>query len=79
MCRSIKQLRVAGQPTTREEIRAAARQYVRKVSGFHRPSQANTPAYETAIDEVAQATERLLATLVVRVLAKSDAGEGRPH
>jgi hypothetical protein len=51
MCRSIKTLRRAGEPATPEEIEAAARQFVRKVSGFHRPSRANTTAFESAITE----------------------------
>lgn len=63
MCRSIKTLRRRGDPATGEEIEAAARQFVRKVSGFHRPSQANTPAFDAAIREVADASERLLAAI----------------
>ncbi len=63
MCRSIKTLRREGEPASVEEIEAAARQFVRKVSGFHRPSQANTPAFDAAIKEVAVASERLLAAI----------------
>jgi hypothetical protein len=63
MCRSIKTLRRRDEPATAEEIEAAARQFVRKVSGFHRPSQANTPAFEAAIREVANASERLLTAI----------------
>jgi hypothetical protein len=63
MCRSIKTLRRRDEPATPEEIEAAARQFVRKVSGFHRPSQANTPAFEAAIREVANASERLLTAI----------------
>jgi hypothetical protein len=63
MCRSIKTLRRPGEPASDEEIEAAARQFVRKVSGFHRPSQANTPAFDAAIREVANASERLLAAI----------------
>lgn len=61
MCRSIKTLRRAGEPATEEEIRAAALQFVRKVSGFRAPSRANTAAFEAAIEEVAAATRELLA------------------
>ena len=66
MCRSIKQLRRPDEPPTQAEILAAARQYVRKVSGFRLPSRANQPAFEAAVAEVARATEALLATLVVK-------------
>ena len=60
MCRSIKRLRGPEGPATEEEIREAALQYVRKVSGFHRPSQKNSEVFEAAIDEVATASRRLL-------------------
>jgi hypothetical protein len=64
MCRSIKVLRRPEPPVaSSEEIAAAALQFVRKVSGFHRPSKANQPAFDTAVREVAGATERLLASL----------------
>jgi hypothetical protein len=66
MCRSIKQLRRPAEPPTEAEILAAARQYVRKVSGFRVPSRANEPAFERAVTEVARVTEALLATLVTR-------------
>ncbi len=66
MCRSIKTLRPPYTETvTDEDVRAAALQYVRKVSGFRAPSQRNTEAFEHAVSEVAAATERLLGTLVV--------------
>ena len=51
-------------PATEDEVRAAALQYVRKVSGSTRPSRANEEAFERAVDEVAEATSRLLASLV---------------
>ena len=63
MCRSIKQLRRPAEPATDEEIAAAARQYIRKVSGFRVPSRANEPAFEQAVAEVARVTQTLLATL----------------
>jgi hypothetical protein len=63
MCRSIKTLRRAGSPATDDEIRAAALQFVRKVSGYRRPSRANAGAFEAAVDEVAVASRRLLDAL----------------
>ena len=60
MCRSIKQLRNAEIPATEEEIRAAALQFVRKVSGYRKPSKVNEAAFDQAVEEVAQATQRLL-------------------
>ncbi|MFN7922407.1 MAG: DUF2277 domain-containing protein [Bryobacteraceae bacterium] len=63
MCRSIKVLRNPAQPATTEEVTAAARQFVRKVSGFHKPSKANEPVFEQAIADVAQITSRLLDRL----------------
>ena len=63
MCRSIKQLRNVEAPATEEEIRAAALQFIRKVSGYRKPSKANEEAFEMAVDEVAEATRKLLATL----------------
>lgn len=66
MCRSIVTLRPPYAEPTSEDIRAAALQYVRKVSGFRQPSRANAEAFERAVDEVAEATERLLSSLVVR-------------
>lgn len=66
MCRSIKQLRGMEPTVTEEDFRAAARQYVRKVSGFRQPSKANEAVFEGAVDEIAAATERLLRGLVVR-------------
>lgn len=61
MCRSIKQLRNAEVPATEEEIRAAALQFVRKVSGYRKPSKVNEAAFERAVEEVAAATRKLLA------------------
>ena len=63
MCRSIKTLRRAGQPATDEEIQAAALQFVRKVSGYRAPSKANATAFDEAVDEVAEASRRLLGSL----------------
>jgi hypothetical protein len=60
MCRSIKQLRRIDEPASDEEIRAAALQYVRKVSGYRAPSRRNSEAFEAAVDDIAAATRRLL-------------------
>jgi hypothetical protein len=64
MCRNIRILYNFSPPTSEDEVRAAALQYVRKVSGMTKPSRANEPAFERAVDEVAVATSRLLAELV---------------
>jgi len=64
MCRNIRQLHNFEPPATRDEVQAAALQYVRKVSGSARPSHANEEAFETAVREVAAATARLLDALV---------------
>jgi hypothetical protein len=64
MCRSIHTLYNFEPPATEEEVRAAALQYVRKVSGFTKPSRANAEAFERAVDAVAAASSRLLAELV---------------
>jgi hypothetical protein len=63
MCRSIKTLRNAEIPATEEEIRAAALQFVRKVSGYRKPSKVNGEAFERAVDEVARTTQLLLNEL----------------
>ena len=64
MCRNIRPLYNFEPPTTQDEIRDAAVQYVRKISGMQKPSHANAVAFERAVDAVAGATERLLAELV---------------
>jgi hypothetical protein len=63
MCRNIRPLYNFAPPATGDEVRAAAVQYVRKVSGFPKPSAANEAAFEQAIDEIAASTQRLLAGL----------------
>lgn len=63
MCRSIVQLRRSERDVSEVEIAAAARQFVRKVSGYRTPSKANTPAFEAAVAEVAEATRRLFIAL----------------
>jgi hypothetical protein len=64
MCRNIKILYNFSPPTTNDEMRAAAEQYVRKVSGMQKPSKANAAVFEQAVDEVYDATQRLLGGLV---------------
>jgi len=64
MCRNIRTLHNFEPPASEEEIRSAAVQYVRKVSGMQKPSQANRDAFELAVDEVAAATAKLLGSLV---------------
>ena len=64
MCRNIKVLYNFEPPATEEEIRAAAAQYVRKISGLAKPSAANRVPFDSAIDEVARASTALLSTLV---------------
>jgi hypothetical protein len=64
MCRNIRTLYNFEPPATDEEVHDAALQYVRKLSGFTKPSQANAAAFERAVDEVAEASTRLLSQLV---------------
>jgi hypothetical protein len=64
MCRNIRTLHNFEPPATAEEIRDAALQYVRKVSGMQKPSRANAGAFESAVDEIEAATSRLLDSLV---------------
>ena len=66
MCRNIKPLRKLDHPVTDEEIHDAALQFVRKISGYRKPSHLNEPIFETAVNEVALATHKLLAGLVVK-------------
>jgi hypothetical protein len=65
MCRNIQQLRGAEPPATDAEVRDAALQFVRKVSGYRVPSTANAEVFESAVDEIATATRRLLDGLVL--------------
>jgi hypothetical protein len=66
MCRSIKTLRRAEEPATPDEVNAAALQFVRKVSGYRVPSQKNTQAFEAAVAEIADASQRLLDSIATR-------------
>ena len=65
MCRSIQQLRGAEPPATDDEVRDAALQYVRKISGYRVPSAANQPAFDAAVEQIAASTRELLDSLVV--------------
>ena len=66
MCRSIKILRGGDQDASDKEVREAALQFVRKISGYRHPSQANTEAFEKAVDDISQISRQLLGSLVNR-------------
>ena len=70
MCRNIKTLFNFDPPATEEEIRASALQFVRKLSGFNRPSQANAAAFDLAVDEVSAAARKLLFSLQTHTPAR---------
>ena len=70
MCRNIHTLYNFEPPATEDEIRGAALQYVRKISGFTKPSQANEAVFHAAVDEVADATRRLIDALVTTAAPK---------
>ena len=70
MCRNIRTLHNFEPPATEDEIRASALQYVRKISGFSKPSQANAEAFERAVDEVTAVSTRLLGELVTNAPPK---------
>ncbi len=71
MCRSIKTLRHADVIATDEEIRAAARQFVKKVSGFQKPSSRHEAAFEQAVDQIALASQRLLDEIAVNLAGRT--------
>jgi len=75
MCRNIRTLFNFEPPATDEEIRASAIQFVRKLSGFTHPSQANETAFNRAVDEVSDAARRLLASLETASPAKNREAE----
>ena len=75
MCRNIQTLFNFEPPVTDEEIRAAALQFVRKVSGFHKPSKANEAAFVAAVDEVAAASKKLLSSLETNAAPRNRAEE----
>ncbi len=70
MCRNIQQLRGAEPPATDAEVRDAALQFVRKISGYRTPSAANTGAFETAVDDIISAVQRLLDGLTAGPTSK---------
>jgi len=71
MCRSIKNLHNFDPPATDDEIRASALQFVRKVSGYRKPSKANTLTFERAVEEIAAATHRMLDALEANAAPKN--------
>ena len=75
MCRNIKSLFNFEPPATEEEIRAASLQFVRKVSGFNKPSKANEAAFLAAVDEIAAATSTLFSSLETNTTPKDRAEE----
>ena len=75
MCRNIKPLFNFEPPVTEDEIRAAALQFVRKVSGFNTPSKANEAAFNAAVDEIAAVSSRLLSALETTAPPKSHTAE----
>jgi hypothetical protein len=75
MCRNIRQLHNFDPPATEDEVRDAALQYVRKVSGSNKPSQANAEAFDRAVDVVANATSELLASLTTSAPPKDREAE----
>jgi hypothetical protein len=74
MCRSIKTLRTLDVPAGPDDVRAAALQYVRKVSGYRTPSPANAAAFDAAVEEVARASQRLLEAVTATHPARRAAG-----
>ena len=77
MCRNIRTLANFEPPATDEEIRAAALQFVRKLSGANRPSRANEPAFDRAVDEVAAAADRLIRSLTTAAAPRQREEEAR--
>jgi hypothetical protein len=75
MCRNIKPLFNFDPPVTAEEIRAASLQFVRKISGFNKPSKANEPAFLAAVDEIAGISTGLLRSLETNAPARNREGE----
>ena len=71
MCRNIKMLFNFDPPVTPEEVRAASLQYVRKISGFNKPSKANEAAFLAAVDEVAAISSRLLHSLETNAMPRN--------
>lgn len=76
MCRNIKTLFNFDPPASDEEIRASALQFVRKLSGFNRPSKANQAAFDLAVEQVAQAAQTLIASLSTSAAPRHRDGKG---
>ncbi len=77
MCRNIRTLANFEPPATREEIRASALQFVRKLSGMQKPSRANEAVFNRAVDEVAAAAERLVGSLTTAAAPRNREDEAR--
>ncbi len=75
MCRNIRTLYNFAPPATEEEVRAAALQFVRKISGFNRPSRANEAAFSAAVDDIARIADRLLGALETTAAPKDRQAE----
>jgi len=71
MCRSIKPLRLPDRAATEQEIQEAALQFVRKVSGYRKPSRANQEAFDAAVQEIAAATQKMLENLTIQQNAQN--------
>jgi hypothetical protein len=78
MCRSIKTLRRPAEPATDEEIHAAALQFVRKVSGYRQPSRANAEAFEAAVEEIAEASRKMLDAVGVQGRSSNERIQATP-
>ena len=77
MCRNIKPLFNFDPPVTEEELRAASLQFVRKISGFHKPSKANEEAFQSAVEEIAGISGRLLESLATHAPPRNREDEAR--
>lgn len=72
MCRNIKQLRFPDRPPTDEELRLAALQFVRKVSGYRQPARRNQAVFDMAVEEIAAASRRMFEKLIVNPSSRSN-------
>jgi hypothetical protein len=79
MCRSIKKLRRPELPPTEGELHEAALQFVRKISGYHKPSRMNEQTFETAVSDVTEASRKLLDGLLARPQEQPSGGSGGPE
>jgi hypothetical protein len=76
MCRSIKQLRLPDRPATDDEVRAAALQFVRKISGYRQPSRRNADAFDDAVADITAASQRLLERLSGELTLAASGSDG---